>query len=164
MGLEGLFIGIIGTAVLIAASYFIAVRISRTYRNAKLKTVIYGITVLLVAGWWICLAWCQQGLSSGASVKKLQNSGFTQGVEKIITVYDTDGDVLEQYRGKFDLEYGDECITFNDIGGNRHLISYSSGTVTVHEVSGSSVFPTPTPQPTPAAVNPSPTIVAATDE
>ena len=46
-----------------------------------------------------------------------------------------DGDVLAHYKGKFDVEYSDERILFDDENGQRHIIYFKSGTVVVDEVS-----------------------------
>lgn len=50
--------------------------------------------------------------------------------------YDMDGDELEYFRGRFDVDYEDERIMFDDENGNRHVIYFKSGTVIINEIEG----------------------------
>ena len=63
--------------------------------------------------------------------KSSQNSG---GIERRITVYDVEGDVIAKYEGRFDIEYDDDRILFDDEEGLRHIIYYPTGNVIVDEV------------------------------
>ena len=51
-------------------------------------------------------------------------------------MYDMDGDELEYFRGRFDVDYEDERIMFDDENGNRHVIYFKSGTVIINEIEG----------------------------
>lgn len=51
-----------------------------------------------------------------------------------LLVYDMDDDVIEEFQGKFDVEYMDERIPFDDENGCRHIIYFNSGTVVINEI------------------------------
>ena len=53
----------------------------------------------------------------------------------LYNVYDMDGDIIKEYEGKFDIEYDDDRILFDDENNLRHIIYYPTGTVIIDEVS-----------------------------
>lgn len=75
--------------------------------------------------------------ASGQRALKDQQSQLSNGIQRTITVYDIDGDILETYTGKFDVQStetdGMIYIKFDDEDGNRHLIYSASGTVVITE-------------------------------
>ena len=93
------------------------------------------IGFILIAGTWLGLVWYFNNTAEGFRKLKTQKSNLTGGITREITVYSMDGKVLEQFRGKFDIEYADERILFDDENGDRHIIYFKSGTVIVNEVS-----------------------------
>lgn len=71
---------------------------------------------------------------SGKRALKDQNSNFNSGIERVVSVYDVNGKLIEQYEGKFDVETDhDNYILFDDEEGRRHIIFYKTGTVIVDE-------------------------------
>lgn len=71
---------------------------------------------------------------SGKRALKGQNSNFNSGIERVVSVYDINGKLIEQYEGKFDVETdNDNYILFDDEEGRRHIIFYKTGTVIVDE-------------------------------
>ena len=80
------------------------------------------------------MRWYYQNTASGQRALKTQKSELNNGIERIIVVYDMNGQIIEKYEGKFDIEYKDERIMFDDTDGNRHIIYFKTGTVIVHEV------------------------------
>lgn len=79
-----------------------------------------------------CL-WSLYGTESGKRSIKSFESNVSGGVERTVTVYDMDGDVIATYSGKFDVDYTDERILFDDEDGKRHVIYFKSGTVVIDE-------------------------------
>lgn len=71
--------------------------------------------------------------ASGKRAFKSQKSELENGIERVVTVYDMEGDVIKQYDGKFDITYDNDRILFDDEQGKRHVIYYPTGTVTVDE-------------------------------
>ena len=49
-------------------------------------------------------------------------------------MYDINGEVVESYRGRFDVSYNDERVMFDDEQGHRHIIYFKTGMVTVNDV------------------------------
>ena len=44
--------------------------------------------------------------------------------------------MIAKYEGRFDIEYDDDRILFDDEDGLRHIIYYPTGNVIVDEVQG----------------------------
>ncbi len=78
--------------------------------------------------------WYYGNTQSGARAMKSQESNFNNGIQRKVTVFDMEGDVIAEYEGRFDIEYDDDRILFDDENGLRHIIYYPTGTVLVDEV------------------------------
>lgn len=88
------------------------------------------ITVgIWVAGWFYCTH-----TEDGKRALKTQQSNFGGGIERKVTVYDIEGDIIAEYRGKFDVEYDNDRILFDDENGMRHIIYYPTGNVIIDEI------------------------------
>ena len=71
---------------------------------------------------------------SGKRALKDQNSNFNSGIERVVSVYDVNGKLIEKYEGKFDVETDhDNYILFDDEEGRIHIIFYKTGSVIVDE-------------------------------
>ena len=81
------------------------------------------------AGWFYCTH-----TEDGKRALKTQQSNFSGGIERKVTVYDIEGDVIAEYRGKFDVEYDNDRILFDDENGMRHIIYYPTGNVIIDEI------------------------------
>lgn len=97
----------------------------------KIITIVIGI--ILAVGVWFGIHWYFTNTASGLRAVKSQQSDFSNGIERQIIVYDMEGDIIEEYQGKFDVEYTDERILFDDENGCRHIIYFKTGTVIVNE-------------------------------
>lgn len=95
---------------------------------------IVGIIVILALTWGLPV-WYFQNTASGKRALKSQNSNFNNGIQREIIVYDIEGDVIERYSGKFDIDYSSERILFDDEEGNRHIVYFKTGTIVVNEIS-----------------------------
>lgn len=69
--------------------------------------------------------------------KRLQDgiqSNLNGGIERIVRVFDVNGDLIERYEGRFDVETDRQTyILFDDENGKRHIIYYTTGTVIIDE-------------------------------
>lgn len=94
--------------------------------------VLIGVILsgIILAG----MLWYYNNTAAGARAYKTQESNFNMGINRKVTVYDMEGDVIKEYTGKFDIEYDDDRILFDDEYGLRHIIYYPTGTVIVDEV------------------------------
>lgn len=96
------------------------------------------ITALLISagvciGVLLTMMWYYHNTESGKRSLKSWKSETTQGIDRIVTVYDFEGDVIATYEGKFDIDYDESRIIFDDQDGKRHIVYYTTGTVTIDE-------------------------------
>ena len=94
-------------------------------------SVIIGIFMSAVV---LCgMHWYYGNTQSGKRAMKTQQSNFEEGLERTVRVYDIEGDLIQEYSGKFDVDYDAERIIFDDNNGKRHVIYYSTATVIIDE-------------------------------
>ena len=81
--------------------------------NSKWKKIMtIGITLMIAAG----------SLSACASVRRMGKdikSDVSGGLERTVTVYNADGEILKTYKGKIDLESTEGGIVKFDLNGQR---------------------------------------------
>ena len=82
----------------------------------------------------LALIACVSGCASIKREMKSLSSEFGNGLKREIIVYDAVGNELFKQTGKFDVEYENECILYDDEQGNRHVIYFKDGTVIINEV------------------------------
>lgn len=92
------------------------------------------VTGAIIAAIWIGGNWYYTNTEAGKRALKTQDSNIHGGIEREIIVYDMEGDEIERFRGKFDVDYSEERIMFDDENGNRHVIYFKSGTIIVNEI------------------------------
>jgi len=92
------------------------------------------ITILILAMIWGFAAWLSINTESGRRAYKTQQSNFNGGITRDVKVFDIEGDMITEYRGKFDIQYDHDRILFDDENGNRHIIYYPTGTIIIDEV------------------------------
>lgn len=92
------------------------------------------VTLIMAIAIWVGSFWYYNNTEDGARALKTQDSNFNGGIERQVIVYDANGDVIEEYQGKFDVEYDSNQILFDDENGQRHIICFGSGTVIINEV------------------------------
>lgn len=79
------------------------------------KKIITGITILgIIVGIGGCQSWER-------SMKSL-SSDISGGLDRTVTVYDYNGQVIRQYAGKFDVSESENEVYF-DIDGKRVIIN-----------------------------------------
>ena len=85
---------------------------------------------------FICVGmhWYYNNTASGQRAIKTQESDFNMGIDRKVCVYDVNGGLIKEYEGKFDVDYDDDRIIFDDENGLRHIIYYPTGTVIIDEV------------------------------
>lgn len=127
MTLEAWIVFIIIALLLIVSGAFVGEATSSMAIGVVGGVVISGV---ILGG----MLWYYNSTAAGARAFKSQESNFNMGIERKVTVYDVEGDVIQEYEGKFDIEYDDDRILFDDDKGLRHIIYYPTGTVIVDEV------------------------------
>ena len=73
------------------------------------------------------------GCASWDRAMKNASSEWGNGLNRTVKVYDTVGNEIASYSGKFDIDYEAERILFDDDAGKRHVIYFKTGTVIVDE-------------------------------
>lgn len=86
--------------------------------------------IVLLAG----MLFYYNGTAAGGRAFKSQQSNFNKGIERVVKVYDVNGKLIQEYDGKFDIEYDDDRIVFDDENNKRHIIYYPTGTIIIDEV------------------------------
>lgn len=110
----------------------IAIAIFAEYPGGKAAGMI--ICFLLAVGSFAGIYFYCTQTEEGKRAYKTQQSNFGGGIERKVTVYDVEGDVIAEYRGKFDVEYDNDRILFDDENGMRHIIYYPTGNVIIDEI------------------------------
>lgn len=95
--------------------------------------ILFLIASLVISAICIVTPIVYSNTEAGKRALKDQKSNFGDGIERIVTVYDVNGEIIEKYSGKFDVETTDNYIIFDDEKGKRHMIYYTTGTVIIDE-------------------------------
>lgn len=105
------------------------------YGQEKEKWMLVTTGVVLVVTAVICgsFYWYRTTSESGKRALKDQQSNLSGGIERSVRVYDINGNLIEEYNGKFDVSYASNHIKFDDETGRRHIIYYSTGMVIIDE-------------------------------
>ena len=124
-------VSIVGLIGLTAATFCVAAAASEKSVGAAVGAVV---SVLIAAAICIGVSWWQLNSESGKRAFKTQQSNLNGGITRVVTVYDVNGEEITRYKGKFDVDHTDDRIMFDDENGNRHIVYYTTGTITVDEV------------------------------
>jgi len=99
---------------------------SNIKKRALIGTILAVVIIVGLIIWWFF------GTAAGSrSLKTLRSN--VSGIERTVTVYDINGNILREYNGRFDVEYDESRILFDDEDGKRHVIYYTTGTVIIEE-------------------------------
>lgn len=74
------------------------------------------------------------GCAGWERTKKNFSSSVNNGLKREIIVYDTVGNELYRQIGKFDVDYINDRILYDDEQGHRHSVYFKTGTVVVNEI------------------------------
>ena len=137
MTLGGVIIGVFLTMIAVVISAACIYKIAEG-DNIAIGIIGLVISIICLIAVWIGLVWYYNSTAAGQRAVKTQKSEFGTGIPREITVYDMQGDVLEHYEGKFDIDFtsdqSGERIVFDDEQGLRHVIYPGGGIVVVNEV------------------------------
>lgn len=99
------------------------------YNENMTSTIAAAITSVLLIG----MRAYYHRTESGKRALKTWHSEIHEGIDRQVRVYDVEGELIAEYEGKFDIDYDDDRIIFDDQDGKRHVIYYPTGTVIVDE-------------------------------
>lgn len=91
------------------------------------------VSVIIVGAIIAFQFWYYGNTASGSRALKSQDSELQNGIERSVKVYDVNGQLIQQYEGKFDVTYDESRILFDDENGKRHIVYYTTGTVIIDE-------------------------------
>ena len=134
MTVSGIFICVCLTVLILAGGIYAAslANDDRSFIGIILSIVV---SIVLCVSIWAFSIWWFGSTEKGKRALKTQDSNLNGGIERVVTIYDINGNEIQQYQGQFDIEYTNERILFDDEDGNRHIIYFKTGTVIVDEVS-----------------------------
>ena len=84
--------------------------------NSRWKTILITIIILVIA---IGIAACCYNSQSIKRLGKDIKSDLSGGLNRTVTVYTADGEILKTYKGKIDLETTEGGIVKFDLNGQR---------------------------------------------
>ena len=84
-------------------------------------TITSIISVLLIIGTFVLGFWLCNNTEAGKRAMIDQKSNLSGGLERVVTVYTADGDVIARYKGKIDIEANDGGYIKFDYEGNRYV-------------------------------------------
>ena len=94
-------------------------------------SIVVGILLACGSAFWL------YGTEAGARAQKSWDSSTSGGLTRVVKHYDTEGDLIEEYRGKFDVDANAERIIFDvpqpDGSYKRVQIWPGMGSVTIRE-------------------------------
>ncbi len=128
---------IIGLSLLTIVIISCVIALNNETKKKDKKSISIGVTLaglLIIIGSWAIGIWYYNGTEAGKRALKTQESNFNGGIKRRVTVYDVEGDMIAEYEGKFDIEYDDDRILFDDEQGLRHIIYYPTGNVIIDEL------------------------------
>lgn len=125
--------GWIGFAIIAFFLLSMGVAVGWLFDDVKATVASVVASAVLVVFVLIGMLFYYNNTASGKRAYKTQESNFNYGIERTVEVYDATGNLLKTYNGKFDIDYDDNRIIFDDENGKRHVIYYPTGTVIVDE-------------------------------
>lgn len=94
--------------------------------------VVSAISIALVI---IASAFYLTSTEGGKRFIKDLTSNVSGGIPRHVRVYDINGELIEEYKGTFDVETtNDNYILFDDENGLRHIIYFTTGTIIIDEL------------------------------
>ena len=79
--------------------------------HIKLGVIVGAILCVAMLG---CFIFYYQFTAAGKRAYKTQESNLSNGINREVVVYDMEGEVIKEYKGKFDITYDNDRILFDD--------------------------------------------------
>lgn len=114
-----------GWVAFIAGSMLIAIvanSITKVFAGGELIGTVAGVCIsaFLIFGLFCGMRWYFTSTASGQRAMVDQRSDINNGIERTVTVYTADGQVIASYTGKIDLEGNDGGYVLFDYNGKRY--------------------------------------------
>lgn len=125
---------ILVAAMIVACSIFIFCSWNnfgvKTKANKIMMTIISSLVTLIVTAGCLFMMY---GTVVGQRSWKTLISNVAGNIDRTVTVYDMNGEVITTYEGNFDIDSNETRIMFDDQDGKRHTIYWTTGTVVIDE-------------------------------
>lgn len=103
-------------------------------KTGRVLSILAAFVVLATAVICGIYIWYRSNSESGRRAMRDQESNLNGGIERTVSVYDINGNLIKEYSGKFDIETDRASyILFDDENGERHMIYYTTGTIIIDE-------------------------------
>ena len=112
--------GLILLCVIVAMAFAIAFIISLDFSKSSkaISFIIAGFISLIALGGML---WYFNCTADGQRQIVDQRSNLSNGLDRVVTVYTADGDVIAQYEGQIDIEANDGGYIKFDFEGKRYM-------------------------------------------
>ena len=88
--------------------------------NIAGKIVSIIVALLVILGLFFGMRWYFQNTASGQRALTDQKSNLDNGLERTVTIYTADGEIIAQYTGKIDIVGNDGGYVLFDYEGKRY--------------------------------------------
>lgn len=85
------------------------------------KVAAFAIAICISIATLGIMLWYFNGTADGQRQLVDQRSNFSNGLERVVTVYTADGNVIAQYEGQIDIEANDGGYIKFDFEGKRYM-------------------------------------------
>lgn len=116
MTIAGWFLFISLSLIALLVGLFVAFVIE----NIAGKIVSIIVAFLVILGLFFGMRWYFQNTASGQRALTDQKSNLDNGLERTVTIYTADGEIIAQYTGKIDIEGNDGGYVLFDYEGKRY--------------------------------------------
>lgn len=131
----GALVSIIVGAICIIIGLALAIYYAKEQEaGAAVASLLVGI---ISGGLFIGSAIFYLNTESGKRAIKDMESEMNNGIRRTVSIYDVNGELIKEYKGKFDVDTGNSetapYIVFDDENGKRHIVYYTTGTILIDE-------------------------------
>lgn len=130
MTIGAIVLDIIIFLTVIGIAFFIGIECDSLSTGVITFLVGLVITIIIV----VFQFWYYNNSESGKRALKTQQSNYNGGITRQLKIYDINGQLIQEYKGKFDIDSNSDRIIFDDEKGKRHTIYYSTATVIIDEI------------------------------
>lgn len=116
MTISGLFL--LGFIVAMAFAIAFVVSLDSNKSGKAISFIIAGLISLIVLG---SMLWYFNCTADGQRQIVDQRSNLSNGLDRVVTVYTADGNVIAQYEGQIDIEANDGGYIKFDFEGKRYM-------------------------------------------
>jgi hypothetical protein len=98
-----------------------AIAIAQMSNSVIGKILIILVAIILVFGMFAGLRWYFTSTASGQRALTDQKSEYAGGLDRTITIYTADGEIIAQYEGRIDIDTNDGGYVKFDFEGKRYI-------------------------------------------